>query len=112
MRKDKVVAEVLGDETAITPSDLYHTEFKSAVVGGYDKDEVDSFLERVADATEVIAIDEGHFYDDRLPAVCARLAAAGKRVIVTALDLAGIPLHADERTDEHPLVIAGGHAGR
>ena len=30
--------------------------------------------------------------------------------LLTALDLAGIPLHADERTDEHPLVIAGGHA--
>ncbi|MCB9849332.1 MAG: hypothetical protein H6817_01355 [Phycisphaerales bacterium] len=46
----------------------------------------DDILARVADVTEVIAIDEGHFYDERLPAVCARLAAAGKRVIVTALD--------------------------
>ena len=31
--------------------------------------------------------------------------------LLTALDLAGIPLHAAERTDDHPLVIAGGHAG-
>jgi radical SAM family uncharacterized protein len=30
--------------------------------------------------------------------------------MLTALDLAGIPLHARERTDEHPVVIAGGHA--
>ncbi len=30
--------------------------------------------------------------------------------LLTALDLAGIPLHAHERTDEHPVVIAGGHA--
>ncbi|HSP59772.1 MAG TPA: TIGR03960 family B12-binding radical SAM protein [Ornithinimicrobium sp.] len=30
--------------------------------------------------------------------------------MLTALDLAGIPLHARERTEEHPLVIAGGHA--
>ena len=30
--------------------------------------------------------------------------------MLTALDLAGIPLHAADRTDEHPLVIAGGHA--
>ncbi|MFI7674239.1 TIGR03960 family B12-binding radical SAM protein [Actinophytocola sp. NPDC049390] len=30
--------------------------------------------------------------------------------LLTALDLAGIPLHAEDRTDEHPLVIAGGHA--
>jgi len=30
--------------------------------------------------------------------------------MLTALDLAGIPLHAVERTDADPLVIAGGHA--
>jgi radical SAM family uncharacterized protein len=30
--------------------------------------------------------------------------------LLTALDLAGIPLHASERDDTHPIVIAGGHA--
>ena len=30
--------------------------------------------------------------------------------MLTALDLAGIPLTATHRTDEHPIVIAGGHA--
>ncbi len=30
--------------------------------------------------------------------------------LLSALDLSGIPLHAVDRTDEHPLVIAGGHA--
>ena len=30
--------------------------------------------------------------------------------LLTALDLAAIPLQAHERTDEHPVVIAGGHA--
>lgn len=30
--------------------------------------------------------------------------------LLTALDLAGIPLTATDRSDEHPLVIAGGHA--
>ncbi|MCK0111233.1 TIGR03960 family B12-binding radical SAM protein [Ornithinimicrobium sp. F0845] len=30
--------------------------------------------------------------------------------MLTALDLAGIPLHAADRTNEHPIVIAGGHA--
>jgi radical SAM family uncharacterized protein len=30
--------------------------------------------------------------------------------LLTALDLAGIPLHAADRTDEHPIVLAGGHA--
>jgi len=30
--------------------------------------------------------------------------------LLTALDLAGIPLLATDRTDEHPVVLAGGHA--
>jgi radical SAM family uncharacterized protein len=30
--------------------------------------------------------------------------------LLNALDLAGIPLHARDRTDGHPIVIAGGHA--
>lgn len=30
--------------------------------------------------------------------------------LLTALDLAGIPLHAADRDERHPLVIAGGHA--
>ncbi len=30
--------------------------------------------------------------------------------LLTALDLAGIPLHAADRNDAHPVVIAGGHA--
>jgi len=30
--------------------------------------------------------------------------------LLTALDLAGIPLRATDRTDQHPFVLAGGHA--
>jgi radical SAM family uncharacterized protein len=30
--------------------------------------------------------------------------------LLTALDLAGIPLHTADRTDDHPVVVAGGHA--
>ncbi|TDC65583.1 TIGR03960 family B12-binding radical SAM protein [Actinomadura sp. GC306] len=30
--------------------------------------------------------------------------------LLTALDLAGIPLDAADRTDDHPIVVAGGHA--
>ncbi len=30
--------------------------------------------------------------------------------LLTALDLADVPLHASDRADEHPVVIAGGHA--
>ncbi len=44
-------------------------------------------LDQVADRTQVVAIDEGHFYDDDFPEVCKKLADAGKRVIVTSLDL-------------------------
>src|SRR5690349_7197684 len=30
--------------------------------------------------------------------------------LLNALDLAGIPMHAVDRTDDHPIVIAGGHS--
>src|SRR3954463_15205066 len=30
--------------------------------------------------------------------------------LLTALDLSGIPLRSADRTDEHPIVLAGGHA--
>lgn len=52
MRKDKIVSQVLGEESAITPSDLYNMQFKTAAFGGYDKAEVDAYLERVADVFE------------------------------------------------------------
>lgn len=43
-------------------------------------------LERVAEETEVVGIDEGQFFDLELPAVCTTLADQGKRVIVAGLD--------------------------
>ena len=43
-------------------------------------------LAKVQPDTEVIGIDEGQFFDAELPAVCARLAARGVRVIVAGLD--------------------------
>jgi len=52
MRKDKVVSDVLGTEVTITPSDLYHADFKRSNFGGYDKAEVDAYLERLADVLE------------------------------------------------------------
>ena len=50
-------------------------------------------LAQVRPSTEVVGIDEGQFFDSGLPDVCARLAAAGKRVIVAGLDLdyRGVP---------------------
>jgi thymidine kinase len=43
-------------------------------------------LERVEEATEVVGIDEGQFFDLDLPSVCHTLADRGKRVIVAGLD--------------------------
>jgi cell division initiation protein len=54
MRKDKVITEVLGDETALSPSDIHNQEFSRAVVGGYDRSEVRKFLERIADTVETL----------------------------------------------------------
>ena len=52
MKRDKVIREVLGDENAITPSDLCNQPFRRAVFGGYKMDEVDAFLNRAADQLE------------------------------------------------------------
>ena len=46
----------------------------------------DELLAAVADDTEVIGVDEGQFFDPRLPAACNVLAGRGKRVIVAGLD--------------------------
>jgi len=43
-------------------------------------------FEQVHQDTDVVGIDEGQFFDAELPAVCGRLANAGKRVIVAGLD--------------------------
>ncbi|NTU82929.1 MAG: thymidine kinase, partial [Chloroflexales bacterium] len=40
----------------------------------------------VDEATEVVGIDEGQFFDANLPAVCNELASRGTRVIVAGLD--------------------------
>jgi len=47
----------------------------------------DALLRAVQERTEVIGIDEAQFFDVGLVEVVARLAAAGKRVIVAGLDL-------------------------
>ncbi len=43
-------------------------------------------LQLVTEQTEVVGIDEGQFFDPKLPAACNTLANAGKRVIVAGLD--------------------------
>ncbi len=47
----------------------------------------DDILARLDPRTEVVGIDEGQFFDDALPRVCAHLADLGKRVIVAGLDM-------------------------
>jgi thymidine kinase len=46
----------------------------------------DDILRRVNAETDVVGIDEGQFFDARLPAVCNTLANGGTRVIVAGLD--------------------------
>jgi thymidine kinase len=76
--------------------------FKPAIDNRYSQDEIVShsamkiasenvrssaeLLERVSPDTEVVGVDEGQFFDADLPAVCIKLANAGKRVIVAGLD--------------------------
>ncbi len=51
-KKDRMIVDALGEEIAITPSDIYNQDFKRALLGGYETREVDAFLERVADIIE------------------------------------------------------------
>ena len=43
-------------------------------------------MRRVEDSTQVIGIDEGQFFDERLVEIVEQLAGAGKQVIVAGLD--------------------------
>ncbi len=54
MRKDKVISEVLGAETILTPSEIYAQRFPKSIVGGYSIETVDEFLHRVADTVELL----------------------------------------------------------
>lgn len=55
-------------------------------------DSSDEIESAVADA-DIVAIEEGQFFDERLPEAVERLAAAGKQVVVTGLDrdFRGVP---------------------
>lgn len=52
MRKDRLVSEVLGQDVALSPSDLMSVDIRSVLVGGYDKLEVETVIERAANALE------------------------------------------------------------
>ena len=50
-------------------------------------------IEALIGDADIVAIEEGQFFDERLPEVVSRLADAGKQVVVTGLDqdFRGIP---------------------
>jgi thymidine kinase len=55
-------------------------------IASRDVNDSDELVRLVDDDTEVVGIDEGQFFDARLPATCNALADQGKRVIVAGLD--------------------------
>lgn len=61
-----------------------HSDMSTEAVPVSDAHEL---LRMVEDATVVVGVDEGQFFDDHLIAVCEALAIAGKQVIVSGLDL-------------------------
>ena len=60
-----------------------HSEMRIASCNVRNADEL---VHLVDDATEVVGVDEGQFFDANLPAALDALADAGKRVIVAGLD--------------------------
>jgi thymidine kinase len=60
-----------------------HSEMRIASQNVASSDEL---VRLVEPATDVVGIDEGQFFDMRLPAACNTLANDGKRVIVAGLD--------------------------
>jgi cell division initiation protein len=54
MRKIRESAGNAGGENVLTPGDLYNAEFTASLVGGYNREEVDTLLEEAADAYEAL----------------------------------------------------------
>lgn len=48
----------------ITPIDIQQQHFKSKMIGGYDQEEVDHFLEQVAEEVEFLTIDGQQLRDE------------------------------------------------
>jgi thymidine kinase len=89
-------AEIAGQDVAVfTPAldDRYGADTVGSHEGrSWDAVAVESEGEGVWDIVEqlngeqVVAVDEGNFFDETLVAVCDHLAANGRRVIVSGLD--------------------------
>jgi len=54
-RKDKLVSEMFGEESVLTPSELADHDLPAQAFGGYKRSEVDALLNRAADALEALA---------------------------------------------------------
>lgn len=54
-RSDKFLAEMLGEESVITPSELCNHELPKKFLGGYKTSETDALLARAADALESLS---------------------------------------------------------
>ena len=50
-------------------------------------------IEKLSGEADIVAVEEGQFFDERLPDVVSRIADAGKQVVVTGLDtdFRGVP---------------------
>ncbi|HAX81787.1 MAG TPA: thymidine kinase [Actinobacteria bacterium] len=72
------------DDRYATNEVVSHSSLSTAAEPVADSEEL---LSRVRPATVVVGIDEAQFFDQGLVDVVARLAAAGKKVIVAGLDL-------------------------
>jgi thymidine kinase len=72
------------DSTVVSRSGAHHTALAVDDSGQ---------IEALAGDADIVAIEEGQFFDERLPDVVGRLADAGKQVLVTGLDqdFRGIP---------------------
>jgi thymidine kinase len=65
------------ETTVVSRSGAHH---RAVTVDGSDE------IEAAAGRADIVAIEEGQFFDERLPEVAERLSDAGRQVLVTGLD--------------------------
>jgi thymidine kinase len=90
------IAEIAGQQTAVFKPRV-DTRYSHSDISSHDgirknahvvdtAREILSILSRYPAMPEVIAVDEGQFFDRGLPAVCLWLVDRGRRVVVAGLD--------------------------
>ena len=68
-------------------SDTKVVSHAGSSVESYPISDVLEILDHVRESTQVVAIDEVQFFDDKICQVCDKLANAGKRVMCSGLDM-------------------------